>query len=186
MEETTTELLEKLELEKRVARRSLLNEGLPFGVPKKSILKYLPFGEKNEAGKKIRKFTIHKPYLSTMDRMAEVKLQIKINLTELTGSTNPIRYKNEVVKKNNRLMCKIIAIAFLNSTWKWKWFGGFLTTYFNDRIHVENLDYICNIIEEMEDAGNFINSIVLMAGSDRTTMPKTDKIEQIQNPEEKQ
>jgi len=190
MQETKDELLEKLILEQQVARRNLLNKGLSFDVPVLSILKYLPGGKRKSEliktengeeyvhGKKIRTFTIYKPYLRTMDVMAEMKLKLKINLVELIGSTNPIRYRNTVIKENNYLMCQIIAAAVLNRTWKIKLFLNLLARYLQARIHSDNLESICAIIEEMEDAGNFINSTVSMAGTDRTSAPKPEKIEE--------
>lgn len=170
------EILNNLDLEHQIMRKQMLNQGLAFWVPKRSLLKYLPGGEVDKLGRKVRTFTFYKPYLNTMDLMSDIKLEIVINLARLQeGDT--VRYKNEVIRKNAKLMGKLIAYGVLNNAWKIKLFGGLFGRYFAGRLDSEKLHDLCKLIEELEDAGNFINSTVLVAGMQRTTEPIAEQIE---------
>lgn len=177
-EQTDEEILEQLMLEQEIAKNQILNHGISFDIPKRSLLKYIPWGPKNDQGQRVRRFYFYKLYVSTMDVMAELKLQVKINITTLQKSENPIREKNQIIKDNNKIMCKLIAVGMLNRGWKIKLFSGILAGYISERLLPENLLIICRKITDLEDAANFINSTVLIAGTPRTTKPKAEKIEE--------
>ena len=196
-EEQTNELspdeIEKLRLEREVQKRLFINRGLAFWVYKKSIFKYLPWGDTDKPKtiiegsnedlinsikyRKVRTFTIRKPYLSVMDLMAEIKLSVTINIAELEKG-DPTRYKNKVIRENTKLMGKLVAYSVLNNVTYIKLFGGLLGRYFTNHLDSEKLYNLCQLIDISEDAINFINSTVLIAGSHRTTEPKAEKIEE--------
>ncbi len=166
--EKENQLLAALEMEQDVLRTQILNFGFTFDLPKRSFLKYLP-------GKKTRRFKIKKFVLNTMDHLADEKLSLSINMVKL--DENPLNEKNLIIKQNNKLLSNIVAIALLNSEWKIKLFKKWLSRYINKRINPALLLDVCNGIDVMEDAGNFISSTVLMGGNSRTSTPKAEKIE---------
>lgn len=169
-----------LALEQEQARKQMLNYGLSFDVPKLSLLRFLPGGYRDKLGIKSRKLTIYKPYLYTMDVASELKLQIEINLSNL--EKNPIKFSNKVIKDNAKLMARIMAVYLLNRSWKIKYFSGIVARYLMTHIDAEKLNTICQLVFEMENAANFIDSTVLMSGADRTLKPKAEPIEK--NPTE--
>lgn len=173
-------LLDLLTAEQNLARKQLLNNGLSFDVPVLSILGRLPHRYRDKNGRKARKLTIYKPYLHTMDVMSDLKLALAINLEQMRQ--NPINIYNKSVKANSKILANIVAVALLNRKWKIRWFGGWLTNYLHTRLDSEKLHGVCALILELEDAGNFINSTVLMSGAEtRTTTPNTVEAKPAEN-----
>lgn len=171
---TSEERIQLLIQEQQVVRNQMLNKGLSFDIPRLSILRFLP-GKKDKSGKRVSTVTLYKPYLKTMDYLAELKLRLNINLEEL--AKNPVLFKNRAIKENTMIMAEIIAVSLLNRNWKIKIFRKMLSSYIAGRLNSETLKNISALIDEMEDAANFINSTVLMSGTARTSEPKPETIE---------
>lgn len=150
----------------------MLDKGLSFDVPKRSILKYFSKDKK-------RLITIYKPFLGTMDYLADARLKLNINDSQLTG-VNIMYEKNVIIKDNSTLMCRIIAIAWLNCRWKIKLFTGVLAWYFKGRLDSQKIKGVTALIEQLENAAPFISSIVSTSGNPRATEPKADTIEEKQ------
>lgn len=159
---TDEEILEAFQKEAKIARLQMLNMGLAYDL-------------KDKRNNKIRTITFYKQYAYTMDCLSESRLQLIINLEKL--KENPVSYTNKIIKENNYLLTKIIAIALLNSRWKINLFCKPLTWYLRSRIKSEDLKDLADIINELGDAENFLLSTVTMAGADRTTKPKAEQIE---------
>lgn len=150
---------------------AMLNEGFTFSVYMKSPLKWFSKSKK-------RTFKITKQYLGTMDYLAEVNLAMAINNDALDG--NPLHEKNVIIRDNNKPLTKAIAIAWLNNPITIKLFTPIMSFYF--RWHLDSglgMD-VADIIDLIQDAGNFINSIRLLSGQTRTTSPKPAPIEEKQ------
>ena len=75
------------------------------------------------------------------------------------------------------LMARVIAIYYLNSAWKIRIFGNFMTNYLANRIDNRLMSDAFLGLEVLEDAKSFINSTVPAAGTRRTTQPKAEEIE---------
>lgn len=167
------------QLESKVASL-LTNEGKSFSVPSRSILRYL-------SKKKERTFTLSHSCLGTLDLLTYQYLKIDFDRDKLKA--NPIAESNVVVSANNKRMAKIVAIAWLNglcylpilpivfhfTNWPLIWI---FSRYFHSRLTSSRLFDITIAIREQMNTEDFINSIVLMTGIQRTTEPKADPIEE--------
>lgn len=140
----------------------LIDKGVKFSVPKRSILKF--FSKQKE-----RTFYIKQPYLGTLDLVSE--LFLSINLDEQKLQDNPLTASKEIVKTSAQKCAKVVAISVLNSKIMIKLFSGLLASYFLWRIKPSTLIKLAYIINQMNNYGDFINSIRLMSAI-RTTAPQ--------------
>lgn len=143
--------------------QNLIERGVEFATPKKSILKY--FSKQKE-----RKFVIRQPYIGALDMMCYEFLQTEIDEQLLQG--DPLSEAKKLTAKSAKRLAAIVAIAVLDSWWKIKLFKGILTTYFLWRITPQKLLQISIIINQMCNFADFINSTRLMSVT-RTTTPTT-------------
>jgi len=153
--------------------QNLIERGVEFTTPKKSILKY--FSKQKE-----RKFVIRQPYIGALDLMCYEFLQTEIDEQLLQG--DPLSEAKKLTAKSAKRLAAIVAIAVLDSWWKIKLFKGILTTYFLWRITPKKLLDIALIINQMCNFADFINSTRLMSVT-RTTIPTPTTPNQV---EEKQ
>jgi hypothetical protein len=158
-------------LREQMALAQILDKGLAFNVPR------LNTGFLFKGDKKNRVFIIHKPYLSTMDLLADIYLQMRLNVDD-AHSYDKEQRQSHTVKNNSLLAAKAIATIYLNRGWKIKLFGKLLTKYLHRRLDSGKLSEIADIMDVMQDYGNFTYSIRLMAGTARTSEPKADQIEE--------
>ena len=172
MTEEKENLADLLEEQKFV--KQILENGITIDIISRSPRAWF-LSRRDPMGRKVRKIKITAPMLNTMDHAAESKLQIKINLANL--EENPVRVKNQIIKDNAFLMCKVIAIYYLNRGWKIKMFANILGRYIADRIDGGMMSDAYQGLEVLEDAGTFISSTVSASGTPRTTKPKAEKIE---------
>lgn len=175
---------EKFEIERKIIKEQILNHGITFNIDRKSffdfpnfkLIKFLKSVKgKSKRGCKLWQIKITSPYLSTMDQLAAVKLELQVNMQAL--DENPIAHKNTIVKDNAYLMAKIVALSILNNNNLIEKYGEIFSDFIYKRIDSEILANIVGAINILEDAANFISSTELMSGSIRTTQPKTEEIE---------
>lgn len=168
-----TENLNDLLLEKEVIKQ-ILNKGIEIDILCRSWRRFF-IKRTDRFGRKIRTIKIFAPVLNTMDEAADVKLDIAVDLEGF--NTSPVRTKNTLIKDNAMLMARVIAIYYLNSAWKIRIFGNFMTNYLANRIDNRLMSDAFLGLEVLEDAKSFINSTVSAAGTRRTTQPKAEEIE---------
>ena len=140
--------------------QNLIERGVEFTTPKKSILKY--FSKQKE-----RKFVIRQPYIGALDLMCYEFLQTEIDEDLLQG--DPLSEAKKLSHKSVKRLAAIVAIAVLDSWWKIKLFKDVLTTYFLWRITPKKLLEISLIINQMCNFSDFINSTRLMSVTKTTT-----------------
>jgi hypothetical protein len=140
----------------------LIEKGVKFKVPKKSILKY--FSKSKE-----REFTIKQPYGGALDMMCYEFLQTQIDEEAL--KENPLQEAKFLVTKSTKRFANIIAIAVLDSKWKIKLFKGVLAHYFLWRMTPQKMMELSSILIQVCNFGDFINSIRLTSIT-RTTAPQ--------------
>jgi len=176
---------EKFEIERKIIVEQILNKGITFNIDRKSffdipnLILYRKFLKavkgKNKRGVKSWQIKISSPYLSTMDQLSAIKLELQLNMQNV--DENPIAHKNIVVKDNAKLMAQIVAISILNNNEMIEKYGELFSDFIYQRIDSKILSDIIGAINILEDAANFISSTELMSGSIRTTQPKTEEIE---------
>lgn len=149
--------LEKKELD------LLIEKGVSFKVPKRSFLKY--FGEKE------RTFEIKPLYTGTLLRMGKEFLNMEIDIEALDNKDESL---NEAQKSilNAKRLCKVIAIAVLNSKTNSSIIQNLLANYFLSHLTSKKVHQISNIIFTMENLPDFIASIRLMSIQRTMTAPK--------------
>lgn len=149
----------------------LIERGVRFTVPKKSILKY--FGSKERA------FKIRSPYAGVLDRITEQALRIGFDDMALRQISEADEKNNtmETLKETKRItgeallpLCRMIAYAVLDTRWAIDLFGEMLARYFFWRMDGRKIFQLSVIINQMCDYTNFMNSIRLMSAI-RTTAP---------------
>jgi hypothetical protein len=148
----------------------LLEKGMVFKVPKRSILRY--FSKEKE-----RLFTIKHLYAGTLDRLSNEAIKIDYNLESIKAQ--PILEGKRLAARHTRTVARIVAIAVLNGRWKIKLFTRPLLRYFCWRLTSKKLKELASIIVMMGNYEDFISSIILMSAT-RTTVPKVDVIEKKQ------
>ena len=158
----------------------LNNEGKTFTIPKKSFLRFF-------SSKKERTFALRYSVLGVLDLLTGQYLKLQFDREKL--KSNPISESNTVVSVNNDRVAKIVAIAWLNdlcylpilpivfgfTNWPLIWI---VSRYFKMRLNSSKLFEIMIMVREMMNTEDFINSIVLMTGIQRTTEPKAGTIEE--------
>ena len=140
----------------------LIDKGMFFKVPKRSLLKYL---SKN----KERTFLISQPYLGTLDLITQIFLSI--NFDEEVLKESPLSESKKIVGQSVKKCAQVVAITMLNSHWKIRLFSSVLATYLLWRVTPSKLMELAVTINRMSNLGDFINSIRFMSVV-RTTTPK--------------
>lgn len=138
----------------------LMEKGVHFTVPKRSLLRFI--------GSPERTFEIKQPFLGTLDAMSRVSIDLAIS--EEAIDANPLQESKRLSSQNARKCARIIAMAILNGYWRIKLFAPFLATYLFWRLTPEKLIQLTLMINRISNLGDFINSIRLMSAS-RTTAP---------------
>jgi len=141
--------------------RILIEKGVQFKVKKQSLLKYL---SKNQE----RNFIIQQPFLGTLDLISE--LFLKINFDEELIKANPLSESKLLVSKTAKICSLVVAISVLNNRILIKLFSKILASYFLWRLKPSDLFNIALIINQINNYGDFTNSIRLMSII-RTTAP---------------
>lgn len=157
------ELFDSLKAEKAEGD-VLIDRGVAFTVPKRSILKWF--------SPKERSFTIHQPYLGTLDIISRIFLEIEIDENLLQENTLPETRK--LIVQSARKCALIVAVSVLNSRWKIKYLSKMLSRYFLWRIQPDKLLKLAIYINQINNLGDFISSIRLMSMI-RTTAPRIEK-----------
>jgi len=139
----------------------LLEKGMRFTVPKKSLLRIV--------GGKERSFYIYQPYLGTLDLLSREFLEMEISEEKL--QKNPIQEAKSIALTSAKRCARIVAIAVLNNRTKVALFASILTWYFLWRITPTKLFQLTIIINKMNNYGDFINSIRYLSTTNRTTSP---------------
>ncbi|PLK44407.1 hypothetical protein [Emticicia sp. TH156] len=139
----------------------LINRGVQFTVPKRSILRYF-------SKQKLRTFTIEQPYLGTLDTLSHLFLSIEFNEEML--SENALAEAKRITAESAKKCAMAVAVSVLNSKWKIRLFAGLLANYFLWHIQPSKLIQLTIYINQINNLGDFISSIRLMSAT-RTTAP---------------
>ncbi len=146
----------------------LIEKGVKFKTKKVSFLKY--FSKEKE-----RTFVIQQPFLGTLDILSE--LFLSINFDEKQIEENPLTASKELVSKSAKKCALVIAVAVLNSKWLIILFSKILANYFLWRIKPSDLINIAFIINQVNNYGDFTNSIRLMSVIRMTTPNLIEKVD---------
>lgn len=155
------DLLERL-IQERSQQAVLLEKGLTFTTPIRSLLRYV---SKNGQ----RTWLLKQPYLGTLDYLSAE--YIDMDLSEARIKEEALPEARRLVHHNARRMARIVAIAWLNDRWGIKLLTGVVSTYLRWRLTPQTLYQLALIIQELSNHMDFINSIRLMAVATRTTTP---------------
>lgn len=147
---------------------TLLERGMEFTVPKRSLLRWL--------GKPERTFEIKQPFLHTLDCLSAEF--IAMDFSEAQLKLNPLGESKILAKKNAYLCAKVVAIAILNRRWKIRLLSPLLAYYLLDRLTPAKLFNLVVMINTISNLGDFTSSIRFLHAS-RTTTPAL-----IETPEE--
>lgn len=128
----------------------------------------LPFN-KNSLINRIGLGVIREPYLGTLDRLVDVF--IKMDGIQMPSGDSVIPESNKIIKKHQKYVHKAVAIAILNGPLKIFFLTRLLTWYLRWKIKPSMLFDITRIIRQIMNASDFISSIRLMSGIQRTTQP---------------
>ena len=160
MQENKTEEFNALEAEKNEID-ILIDRGVSFKTPKRSLLRYL-------SKKKEREFRIKQPYAGTLDILSGIFL--KMEFDEEALSADPLGESKRLAAKSAKLCAKVVAIAVLNDKTMIRLFFRIMTRYFLWRITPSTMLQLALIINQMCNFRDFTSSIRLMSGT-RTTKP---------------
>ena len=172
------------EAEKQELNR-LIEKGATFEVERTIRAKqhgFLGFIKPKVEKKDTLKFTIQEPTLSTLDRIADEQIELKID-ESIMSSDNGLQEAKKLVGEHGRRLAKIIAIAVLGQDGlkQTNGVGGIkyvydykrleeLTELFFHNVKPSKLIQLTIFINTMGNLGDFTNSIRLMSAA-RTTMP---------------
>lgn len=172
------------EAEKQELNR-LIEKGVTFEVERTIRAKqhgFLGFIKPKVEKKETLKFTIQEPTLSTLDRIADEQIELKID-ESIMSSDNGLQEAKKLVGEHGRRLAKIIAIAVLGQDGlkQTNGVGGIkyvydykrleeLTELFFHNVKPSKLIQLTIFINTMGNLGDFTNSIRLMSAA-RTTMP---------------
>ena len=152
------------------ALNTLLENGMTFDVPNRSIFKYF-------LKKKQRTFTITQSYLGTLDYLYDLYLQIDIDDNKI--KKDGILEARKLFRHASK-MAKIVAYAVINSgdkSWLTKIRLALLQRLFLKSIHPKKLHEICYVINVLNNASDFTHSIRLMSVA-QTTAIKANLVEE--------
>lgn len=156
------------EVKKKIERQALntlLSRGVYFELPGRLFFK-----------RRIWRITIRQLLLGTLDYLTELYLQIDINEERI--KENPEREARRLTGQYARLMARVVAIAFLNSKWKIRFFSGYLAKWFLWKLTPQRLFDLTLAIKTLSNTADFVGSIRSIALV-RTTAPRDpeDRIE---------
>ena len=140
---------------------ALLERGMRFTVPKKSILRFV--------GGRERGFYIHQPYLGTLYHLSREFLAMELDEERL--AQNPLGEAKSVVQKSARRCARIVAIAILNNRLGIRFLTRPMAWYLLWRINPAKLFQITMLINQINNYADFINSIRYLSIQNRTTSP---------------
>lgn len=156
---------EQYQAERREAN-VLIDKGVKFTTKKVSFLKYF-------SKKKDRTFVIQQPFLGTLDILSELFLSIEFD--EQSIQDNPLSASKELIQKSAKKCALVVAVAVLNSKLGIKFFSKILANYFLWRIKPSDLINIAFIVNQVNNYGDFTNSIRLMSVIRMTTPNRIEK-----------
>ena len=172
------------EAEKQELNR-LIGKGVTFEVERTIRAKqhgFLGFFKPRFDRKETLTFTIQEPTLSTLDRIADEQIELKID-EKIMSSDIGIQEAKKMVHEHGRRLAKIIAIAVLGQDVlrQVSGIGGIkyvydykrleeLTELFFHNVKPSKLIQLSILVNTMGNLGDFTNSIRLMSAA-RTTMP---------------
>lgn len=139
---------------------TLIERGMTFTVPVRSILRYL--------GKTERSFIIRQPYLGTLDYLSREFIDMDFSEEKLQG--NAMGESKRLIAHNARRCARVIAIAILNSKWRIKLLAPLLASYLLWRITPDKLFKLTLLINTISNVADFTNSIRFLSVT-RTTSP---------------
>lgn len=142
-----------MDVEKR-AIDTILQHGIEFKVPKRSILRFI--------GKKERTFLIRPSTASTLFILAGIALEI--DFSEESIQANPIREVDILVRKHIKKLALYCSAAILDSSWKYRLFGRILALYLFKRLSAKMLLDLSLTAKTISNAADFMNSIRLISG----------------------
>ena len=157
--------VETYQAERREAN-ILIEKGVKFKTKKVSFLKY--FSKEKE-----RTFVIQQPFLGTLDILSELFLSIEFDEKQI--EENPLSSSKELVSKSAKKCALVVAVAVLNSKWLIRVFSKVLANYFLWRVKPSDLINIAFIINQVNNYGDFTNSIRLMSVIRMTTPNRIEK-----------
>ena len=172
------------EAEKQELNR-LIDKGVEFDLERTIYVKQngiLWFFKRRVAKKETLKFIISEPTLSTLDRISDEQIELKIDENVMSSDLG-VQEAKKMVNQHGRRFARIIALAVLGQDYLIQRNSGGairydkddrrlneLTDLFFHNIKPSKLFQLTVLVNTMSNLGDFTNSIRLMSAA-RTTMP---------------
>lgn len=154
----------KNDTQHEASRALILEKGIEIKVPTRSLFSKL-------TGKKERIFLIKQSYLGTLYHLSKLYTSVDINENEITGKNWLSEGKR--IYKNSPILCRIVAVSYLNSRLKIAFFSRLLAFYLRWHLTPDKLDNIVKIIIlDVNNMKDFINTTRLSSVSPMTMTKK--------------
>ncbi|GAB3959019.1 hypothetical protein GCM10028805_54330 [Spirosoma harenae] len=142
---------------------TLIQNGLTFSIPKKSLLRFF--------GKPERTFTIKQPFLGTLEKICNVGCEMVYSDEDLDA--NPLLESKRLTRESAKKCARVIAIAILNGWVNIFLFAPLLSRYLLWRLSPSDLIYLTMMVSQISNFGDFISAVRLLSAAYRTTQPTT-------------